>query len=97
MGFMALVRIPELAMNHRRVLCPKISSILSLVSLVSLLPPPIQGLNIPFAVGSLIVKRLLAFVDSLGWPDERFMENLRLLNDIFALSVSKRLFQGKLL
>jgi hypothetical protein len=44
-----------------------------------------QANNIPFALGSLIVNLRFNFVDSLGTPEERFIENLRLLNDILPL------------
>jgi hypothetical protein len=38
----------------------------------------------PLLVGSLELNLRLYLVDSLGTPEERFMENLRLLKDIFA-------------
>ena len=44
--------------------------------------------DIPFALGSCVLNLLCAFVDTLGVPVLRFIENLRLASDIF-FSISR--------
>lgn len=40
--------------------------------------------HLPLAEGSEVLNLLVALFDSLGWPEDLFIENLRLLNDILA-------------
>jgi hypothetical protein len=44
----------------------------------------IEETNIPLLLGSLVLNLLAILVDTLGTPEERFIENLRLLKAIFA-------------